>query len=1033
MELCKMTLRDAINYINKEMNQNYDNGVTIIGAYLASQIFKEILEGVNYLHTQSPPIIHRDLKLSNILIANGEDGYFVKIGDFGLATIHSNDNSNNREFDDQNIVETEDFDINNYHTQKLGTYRYMAEEVKSGKYDTSADMYSLGVILCKLFCVKIDDVHTFEIVNQHKQFTHYPIKQIKLIRKLLQEWASKRPNCDKILGEKHEWSVSFDDIKFTNSLREICFNSWESRFKNDESKVKSDILTAMLIKKCEVEVKKNLYNLRTNVSTENFKDYFAMRNAINVRLIEKESNIIDQNLCDKIFKCTLHAFNVCIDLPDLCLFIEKTLNEGNISYWHCFATSENNHTFEETVINWFNTPYYIISFNNEFRINVIHIIIINIQNTIAEEKTEFTQIKNTMEEEMSKASKLLSYKAIGEYININEMQLYISDGLKQKYNDYNWHCYITKYEFITCHEIFPIPKYYFAFRLKEYCILIVNEELENINYNAIRYEDKILRNISIDDKYAIEAAFTPQIINCCLILKEIKFSDDKRCILRICDSIQYTKENYHNYKMYFYDVQILWINNHQFMKQIPILCGNTVRKAIIKNEMTKNEINIEIENLSKDIANISSGNNALLGWLTRFQKVLLNTTFDNSIKSKISSLGVIDIVHEYLNRSESLELQIVLLHTTNYYIRRMIESDHKPITSKLIPTYVKLLESNNDNICFHVLEAFYLMIYDCDECYNKSLENGLLMPLLQLLKPNKSLALIAIIAKLITIIAIPKNFLPPIDIVKQLIPAVNKLIDQTDNNIILNMISIMRNLSNTCYNYSEYKDIIFDSGINEKFVQLLVHDNKRVQQEAIFVLANTFKQFESSKQLSGDALDLNVYLQLSDMLKSDRFDLRISSIFVLRIISYKNEANVQYIIDAQLIPLLADILKSDIYDIQKHAITIIFNIISESTEEQCLNILSYIYSNGVINSLCNFISSSHDEYICIIILCILQKLLINCKEHRTQIFDEIVACGGLEKIQKLRHHENEDLRDNIDNFLTSIGLGTSELEKKSEN
>jgi len=44
----------------------------------------EILQGLNYLHTQLTPIIHRDLKCDNIFInANSGD---IRIGDLGLST-----------------------------------------------------------------------------------------------------------------------------------------------------------------------------------------------------------------------------------------------------------------------------------------------------------------------------------------------------------------------------------------------------------------------------------------------------------------------------------------------------------------------------------------------------------------------------------------------------------------------------------------------------------------------------------------------------------------------------------------------------------------------------------------------------------------------------------------------------------------------------------------------------------------------------------------------------------------------------------
>lgn len=46
---------------------------------------KQILQGLVYLHSRDPPVIHRDLKCDNIFV-NGHLGQ-VKIGDLGLATI----------------------------------------------------------------------------------------------------------------------------------------------------------------------------------------------------------------------------------------------------------------------------------------------------------------------------------------------------------------------------------------------------------------------------------------------------------------------------------------------------------------------------------------------------------------------------------------------------------------------------------------------------------------------------------------------------------------------------------------------------------------------------------------------------------------------------------------------------------------------------------------------------------------------------------------------------------------------------------
>jgi serine/threonine protein kinase len=136
MELCLTTLKELIKKLNNELNQKLNDVMTPLGYYISSELFKEILECVDYLHQQR--IIHRDLKPNNILITNGMNGKFVKIADFGISTIH--------EFDGQT------------HTKYKGTIRYAAPEVMiSRNYDMKADIYSLGVILQDLFNIDINE------------------------------------------------------------------------------------------------------------------------------------------------------------------------------------------------------------------------------------------------------------------------------------------------------------------------------------------------------------------------------------------------------------------------------------------------------------------------------------------------------------------------------------------------------------------------------------------------------------------------------------------------------------------------------------------------------------------------------------------------------------------------------------------------------------------------------------------------------------------------------------------------------------
>lgn len=131
----------------------------------------DVARGMNYLHHYNPPIIHRDLKSSNLLV---DRNWNVKVSDFGLSRLKHEA----------------------YLTTKTGrgTPQWMAPEVlRNEASDEKSDVYSYGVVLWEIATQKIpwDNLNAVQVIGA----VGFMNQRLDIPQDVDPQWASIIESC----------------------------------------------------------------------------------------------------------------------------------------------------------------------------------------------------------------------------------------------------------------------------------------------------------------------------------------------------------------------------------------------------------------------------------------------------------------------------------------------------------------------------------------------------------------------------------------------------------------------------------------------------------------------------------------------------------------------------------------------------------------------------------------------------------------------------------------------------------------------
>ena len=258
----------------------------------AAIIFKQIISAINYCHGKG--IVHRDLKLENIIFLEKKESLEIKIIDFGLSQYNNyrlvclNDL-----ISEENTKTVTMFEI-------VGTPHYISPEVLKRKYNQKCDIWSAGVILYAMlsgtfpFNGKTDKDIYKAILRQKVDFPDKIWKNISkeakdLISHMLCE-EEKRLSAEKILN--HHW---FNKQSLNKQNKISKENILEIKNYKNSNDFKRFILTCLATRLKENEIKelKKLF-----CEMDKNKDGTLTPGEVKVSL----KKFMDENEIEKIFK-----------------------------------------------------------------------------------------------------------------------------------------------------------------------------------------------------------------------------------------------------------------------------------------------------------------------------------------------------------------------------------------------------------------------------------------------------------------------------------------------------------------------------------------------------------------------------------------------------------------------------------------------------------------------------------------------------------------------------------------------------------